>query len=222
MKKVSLFFSIILVLVFAIFIMNRKEMDKAKEDQALINDIKIEQNEGNLDEISKIIVFSEPIEKASERVTKKNFGIYVTPKNSPVQPEKFQGYHTGVDFEIFPGEEESDVFVKVICTGRLLSKRFASGYGGVATQECQLEDAPVVVVYGHLNLESIKHDSGDRLNAGDDLAILGKGYSAQTDGERKHLHLAIHKGNAINILGYVKNREQLSSWIDPCQYFCEK
>jgi hypothetical protein len=30
---------------------------------------------------------------------KKPFGIYITPENSPVQPENFTGYHTGIDVE---------------------------------------------------------------------------------------------------------------------------
>ena len=33
------------------------------------------------------------------RITKKPFGIFITTQNSPVQPERFSGYHTGVDVE---------------------------------------------------------------------------------------------------------------------------
>ena len=50
-----------------------------------------------------------PIESALKRVTKKPFGIYVTPQSSPVKPEKFKGYHTGVDFEILPSEKNKEV-----------------------------------------------------------------------------------------------------------------
>jgi hypothetical protein len=53
------------------------------------------------------------------------------------------------------------------------------------------------------------------------LGILGKGYSGETNGERKHLHLGFHKGNGINLLGYVNTQEQLiDGWLDPCQYVC--
>src|SRR5579863_6635904 len=46
-----------------------------------------------------IAKLTEPISGGLSRVTKKPFGIYVTPQNSPVQPEKFTGFHTGIDFE---------------------------------------------------------------------------------------------------------------------------
>lgn len=55
-----------------------------------------------------------PINSALERVTKKSFGIYVTPQSSPVSPEKFTGYHTGVDFEITPDEENKDRTTRLI------------------------------------------------------------------------------------------------------------
>src|SRR4030067_1140465 len=45
--------------------------------------------------------FQPPINRADERVTKKPFGIFITPQNSPIQPEKFSGFHTGADFENF-------------------------------------------------------------------------------------------------------------------------
>lgn len=161
----------------------------------------------------------DPLENASARITKKPFGIFVTPKNSPVQPEKFSGYHNAVDLEITDGEENIDVPVKAFCDGELLSARTASGYGGVVVQGCNLEGQAVTIVYGHLRLSSLNAKIGDQLKAGDFLANLGNGFSEQTDGERKHLHLGIHKGVDINILGYVGLQSQLSSWIDPVKYF---
>jgi hypothetical protein len=50
------------------------------------------------------------------------------------------------------------------------------------------------------------------------LAVLGTGFSTETDGERKHLHLGIHKGTAINILGYVQNSSELNNWVDITKY----
>src|SRR3989344_7022766 len=41
----------------------------------------------------------EPIAEFSQRITKKPFGIYITPETSPVHPDKFDGFHTGVDIE---------------------------------------------------------------------------------------------------------------------------
>jgi murein DD-endopeptidase MepM/ murein hydrolase activator NlpD len=165
--------------------------------------------------------FQSPLDRAKERVTKKPFGIFITPQNSPVQPEKFRGYHTGTDFEIFPEELNADVPVVAVCDGKLLMKKYATGYGGVTVQECTLDGQVITVVYGHLKLASVAVKIGDDLKAGDQLGILGAAYSAETNGERKHLHLGFHKGIAINILGYVQNKTDLSGWLDLCQYVCQ-
>ncbi|EKE20679.1 MAG: hypothetical protein ACD_7C00505G0006 [uncultured bacterium] len=159
--------------------------------------------------------FQFPLDRASERLTKKPFGIFITPDNSPVQPEKFSGYHTGADFEIFPEEENIDVIIEAVCSGKLLAKRYATGYGGVAVQSCDLEGEPITVVYGHLKLDSIKVALGDDIAIGEALGVLGKAYSPETSGERKHLHLGFHKGIEINILGYVSKKSALSGWLDP-------
>jgi murein DD-endopeptidase MepM/ murein hydrolase activator NlpD len=159
--------------------------------------------------------------QAAERITKKPFGIHIgDPQASPVQPERFRGYHTGADFETFPDEADMDVPVRAICTGELLVKRMVSGYGGVAVQGCTLDAQAVTVVYGHLRLSSIGASVGDALQAGDTLGVLGTGYSEETDGERKHLHLGIHRGTAVDILGYVDSEQALGQWIDPCRFVC--
>jgi len=165
-------------------------------------------------------IFLPPLSRASERVTRKSFGLFVTPKNSPVQPEKFSGYHTGTDFEIFPDEENADVPVKAVCNGKLLTKKPATGYGGVAVESCELNGEPITVVYGHLKLTSINFKVGDKINVGDTFSTLGRGYSSETSGERKHLHLGFRKGAAVNILGYVQNKSELARWLDPCQFVC--
>ncbi len=163
-----------------------------------------------------------PVSRASERVTKKPFGIYITQKNSPVQPEKFTGYHTGADFEIFADELKTNVSVKAICSGVLKLKQWASGYGGVVVQSCELASQPVTVIYGHIKLSSISAKVGEKLEVGKILGILGNAYSTETDGERKHLHLGIHKGTAINIRGYVSAKSALSGWLNPCDFVCGK
>jgi murein DD-endopeptidase MepM/ murein hydrolase activator NlpD len=161
---------------------------------------------------------AEPLGNALARVTKKPFGIYITPRSSPVQPERFQGYHTGVDFETYPNEQNVDVPVAAVCDGTLLTKKWASGYGGVAVQSCVLDSQPVTVIYGHLRLSSITAKTGTAVKAGDKIAVLGTGYSSETDGERKHLHLGIHRGAAINLLGYVQRQSDLSGWLDAQKY----
>ena len=159
-------------------------------------------------------IISEPINSALTRITKKPFGIKVSPSNSPVSPEKFSGYHTGVDFETLPDEQNTDVNIYAVCTGPLVLKKYASGYGGVAVQQCKINNMIVTIIYGHLKLTSIIPAIKHNLKQGDKIGILGKGYSSETDGERKHLHLGIHKGASINLLGYVQNQTSLNQWID--------
>lgn len=158
-----------------------------------------------------------PVNQWKERVTKKTFWLQVSPKNSPVSPEKFSGYHTGVDFEILAWEESKEIAIKTICSGPLLMKKWATGYGGVAVQKCELNKEIVTVVYGHLKLASIWAINTE-LKAGDTLGTLGKWYSSETDNERKHLHLSIHKWSAINIRGYSATTGDLGQWIDPLKY----
>jgi len=176
------------------------------------------QNPGSPTPTSSAAQLTPSIANWQARVTKKPFGIYITPQNSPVQPERFTGYHTGVDFETFSDEQNIDVPIYAICSGPLLTKRTATGYGGIAVQACKLNDEDITVIYGHLRLASISSGIGQELKAGDKLAVLGAGFSQETDGERKHLHLGIHKGTAINILGYVQNPAELQNWIDIIKY----
>lgn len=165
-------------------------------------------------------VIEAPLNKSKERVTKKPFGIFINPMNSPVQPERFSGYHTGVDFEVFPKELDSKIPIYTICEGKLITKRFADGYGGIAIQNCNLNSEVVTIIYGHLNLESITKNIGENFKEKEKIGILGENKSFQTDGERKHLHLGIHKGSDISLLGYVQTKNELKDWIDPCLYFC--
>ncbi len=162
-----------------------------------------------------------PLDQAKERVTKKSFGIRIDQATSPVQPERFSGYHTGVDFETFASEAMTDVPVRAICSGEVLAKRRASGYGGVLVTSCTLDGQEVTVTYGHLRLTSIARAVGERVESGDQIGVLGTGDSSETDGERKHLHLSIHRGVLPNIMGYVSLRSDLSRWLDPCLFVCQ-
>jgi murein DD-endopeptidase MepM/ murein hydrolase activator NlpD len=184
------------------------------------------QNQSAVQETSQaapepVKIFEPPLDRPGERVTKKTFGLYITPKTSPVQPEKFTGYHTGSDFEIFPEELTADVPVQAICDGKIALKKYASGYGGVLVESCELDNQPITVVYGHLKLASISGKTGDSLSKGEQVGFLGKAFSTETNGERKHLHLSIHKGSAVDIRGYVQKQSELSGWINPCLYVCD-
>ncbi len=156
----------------------------------------------------------EALSHARSRITLKTFGLYVSPKVSPVQPERFTGYHTGTDFEVTAEEQNTIVPVYVVCAGPLQLKETAQGYGGVAVQQCQIKGETVTVIYGHIKLSSVSAGMGQELKKGEQLGVLGQGYTPETDGERKHLHLGIHKGDSINIKGYVSNKSDLKYWVN--------
>lgn len=162
--------------------------------------------------------FEPVLVRLTERVVKKPFGVLISPQNSPIENERFSGYHTAIDVEVFNDELERDVLVKALCGGVLRQKQYAKGYGGVAVQECLLKDEPVTIIYGHLNLQSIGVAQGEYLTPGDTVGLLGAHKSSETDGERKHLHLGIRKGRTIDIRGYVPSLSQLSQWIDPQEH----
>jgi len=164
------------------------------------------------------MAIAEPIANALSRVTKKPFGIYVMPGFSPVSPERFTGYHTGVDFETTPTEQKADIPVYAICPGKILIKEWASGYGGVVNVSCTLSGQAVTVTYGHLRLASILKKVGETLAQGEEIGMLGTGFSKETDGERRHLHLGIHKGKNAVISGYVATEVQLAQWINVLDY----
>jgi hypothetical protein len=69
------------------------------------------------------------------------------------------------------------------------------------------------VLYGHLSLAKSLAVINQTYDGGDNIAVLGQGFSAETDGERKHLHLGIHKGSAIDYRGYVSSSSMLDGWI---------
>jgi len=200
MKKIYFTLLVILIVLAIPFLLQPNKQKQSFEDQS--------------------IDFQPPLSEISKRETKKTFGIYITPENSPIQPERFKGYHTGVDFEILPQELDKDVPVYAICSGELKLKQFSSGYGGLVVQMCQLNKKPITVVYGHLRLSSLINNIGDNLDIGDSIGLLGDDKSLETDYERKHLHISIYNDSEINIRGYVSSQEELSNWIDPCLYIC--
>lgn len=176
------------------------------------------QASANINTAPMVKEFIAPIDRPAERLTKKPFGIYITPKTSPIQPERFTGFHTGVDFETFADEADTDVKITASCTGMVRVRQRVSGYGGVLIQDCVLAGGKVTILYGHLNIDSITVKVGETLSQSGFIGNLGKGYSTQTDGERKHLHLSIHKGTAIDYKGYVSTEAALVGWLNPQSY----
>lgn len=168
---------------------------------------------------SSNLIYAFPIENYLQNQTKKIFGQYITKENSPISPERFSGYHTGVDIEINPDQLDKEVPVYAITDTELIYKKGISGYGGVVIIKFQFNNETVTALYGHLKIESISQNIGDKIQKGEKLGILGKAYSTETDGERKHLHFSIHKGSSIELKGYVQNQSELSAWIDPNSLF---
>ncbi len=153
-----------------------------------------------------------PVVDFAARATKKKFGTYVTPTNSPVTPEKFSGYHTGIDSEF---EDVTDnVEVMAVADGTVVYSGMVSGYGGVVGIGHRINNVEYVAIYGHLDPTTLIR-SGTHVSPGMQVGILGDGYTHETDGERKHLHFALHKGTTINLRGYVSKQTDLSGWVDP-------
>ncbi len=75
------------------------------------------------------VTLATPTQEFKTRITKKFFGTFVTSTNSPVSPERFIGYHTGVDVEY--GDVAADVPVFAVSDGLVVTSKYASGYGGV-------------------------------------------------------------------------------------------
>lgn len=151
----------------------------------------------------------------TDRITKKPFGVYISPGNSPVSPERFAGYHVGTDFELYEDEDPHNISVTSLCSGTVQYVAWVKGYGGVLVQSCTVEGAEVTVLYGHLALDTIAYRAGDSLPEGERIATLGKGYSMETDNERPHLHLAVHKGTSVELRGYAEEKNEISDWMDP-------
>lgn len=158
-----------------------------------------------------------PMSDYRRRITKRLFGTLVTPVDQKTIKcgAAFSGYHTGLDFEILPGEENIEVPVYSISEGKIIYLNWVSGYGGLIITQNIINQHDVTVLYGHIDLKSVTKKVGDIVLTGDKLADLGAACSQATDGERKHLHLAIHLGSVVDYRGYVPSSADLSSWINP-------
>jgi murein DD-endopeptidase MepM/ murein hydrolase activator NlpD len=157
-------------------------------------------------------ILMEPIAGFRDRVTKKPFGIFITPLTSPIQPERFRGYHTGADAEY--GDVTTTVPVYAVQNGTIIYSGYVSGYGGVLVLTGNINNQAVRFLYGHLNPSQLL-PVDTVVGAGQQIEVLGKGFSLETDYERRHLHFSIIKGTKIDFRGYVQNKNELAKWIDP-------
>lgn len=166
--------------------------------------------------VPKLTTLAEPIAEFKSRITKKPFGKYFSPGNSPVQPERFSGYHTAVDVEYT--DTTADIPVFALTDGRVVLSRVASGYGGVFMVQFRFKDKPYTAVYGHIRPSTMPKVATE-IQRGQKIGVLGTGYSSETDGERKHLHFGILLGSTTNLKGYAQSTSELSAWIDPLSLF---
>lgn len=155
----------------------------------------------------------------SSRVTFRWFGKLVSAGEvAPDCGQSFSGYHNADDLEVTSTEKQQPVPVYAIANGRIRQISNVNGYGGLLIMEANLEGQPVTLNYGHIDINSASVRVGDTISAGQQLALLGQGCSAQTDGERKHLHFAIHKSTEIDVRGYLPTQVALNSWINPKEF----
>ena len=82
--------NILLLFILSILIMS----GCSSEDNPIMVPEKIE-SKVSMESREKNKTFTNPISNPLERIIKKPFGIKINPANSPVQPERFSGYHTG-------------------------------------------------------------------------------------------------------------------------------
>lgn len=159
----------------------------------------------------------DPIPNAENRATPLSFGLYVTPDpdNNPIDPpERFEGFHAAVDYEVSSGEVDGDIPVYAICSGKVVYSGYAEGYGGLVIHRCKINGKHVTVLYGHLSLEDLPAQNS-AVHGGETIALLADDRSYASGHNRKHLHLGIHKGKELELRGYVQTEEELDAYIDP-------
>jgi len=83
--------------------------------------------------------------------------------------------------------------------------------------KCNINNEDLYILYGHLNPASLIPKNSE-VKKGQQIAVLGKGYTEETDGERKHLHFSIHKGS-LDLRGYVQYQDKLSGWYNPIDFY---
>lgn len=158
----------------------------------------------------------EPVDGFLTRATIKHFGTYITPDTSPVEGDRFTGYHTGVDAEFT--DTVGDVAVRAIADGTVIARTWANGYGGVVVIRHIIGGVPVFALYGHLDEASFV-PGVTAVKAGDVIGVLGDDHSQETDGVRKHLHFSLYTGEKIDYRGYVPTQTDLAPWLDPLAFF---
>lgn len=214
MKKILLTFLILgVILVFGVLIY--QNTNKANNNGITVTQKQNSTSKGNTTS-NQTSSYYHPMTNFNGRIKYRWFGKYVNAND--VVPDcgaKFIGFHDAVDLEVTPEEKSQDVPVFAVSDGTVKLVSNISGYGGLLVLGANIKGEDVTLNYGHVRLSSVSLKVGDKVTAGQKLGVLGTGCSTETDGERKHLHFAIHKGTRIDVRGYVPNQGVLNEWIDP-------
>lgn len=167
-----------------------------------------------------------PMTRYFERQTLKEFGQLVDQnfykgKKAFFPFNRFYGYHSGVDLEIFPEEKDQKVPVYAIGPGKITFIGKISGYGGVILESLREKDR--TVLYGHVKIAGLSLKVDNQVIAGQEITFLGDAFSAETAKERKHLHFGIYIGNDLYFKGHESSQKQLlTKWEDPNRYLTQK
>lgn len=197
-------------------IAKRPDLDQAVFDAFLASFRVRDQNVTGTESQTTDAIALEPVDGFLDRITKKPFGILINPATSPVQPERFSGYHTGADAEF--GDVNDEVEVRAIADGTVEVARTADGYGGVVVIKHDIDGSTYHIVYGHLDPSQLPA-VGTSLSKGQRIGQLGAGGSNETDGERKHLHLGVFTGSQPDLRGNVDTQDDLTNWLDPVSLY---
>lgn len=153
-----------------------------------------------------------PIADYASRRTLKAHGEYIR--------DRFSGYHLGDDIEYV--DVEAAVPVQAIADGTVVRAARVSGYGGFVSIEHVLDGKTVIAVYGHLDFGSVSRKAGEVVTKGQTIGNLGQGGTAETDGERKHLHFALYEPTSSSdrrVNGYESAPAGLATWLNPTDFF---
>lgn len=145
----------------------------------------------------------------------KEFGTWV-------DDGRFLGYHAGDDIEMNVQDMETRGLVEVpifaIADGTVQFVDWVNGYGGVMIIVHEIDGEVISSLYGHVDKDSATVKAGDKVKKGEQIAVLGEGFTEETDGRRMHLHFALWQRDEVKFPGYVDTVEELSGWLDPMKF----
>lgn len=161
------------------------------------------------EEVEKVLELLAVLPVDTFNLTYKGFGEYIE--------DRFNGYHVAIDLEA----EGEDVPVYAMADGEIVYRDSVSGYGGVVLVRHDVFDEPLTAIYGHIDISSVEGEVGDRVERGQQIAVLGEGGTQETDGERTHLHFAVYEGEEIRLQGYEAEASAVDAWLNPYDVLIE-